>query len=290
MNAIVILILIIILIHCNYNTISTFGQSEESYKGQEGYEGQENFKSNETTSGNKIALILHVGNYNVFEEIVSKYPRFFNNKSIDLYFTCNSKIIYEMLSKNYSNAKIFLCENRGMDIGPFLTVLKYFINSNVHYNYYIKIHTKTDAKWRNEMIDPIYNHLSYFLNTKQNSIAFYGSKKWIMNGNFLINYKYVADIIDRNYPELKNKFLEYCTTNVTNFCKYEPPYFVAGTVFVFNDKYFDLLKNIKDLDFERNIMETGYSHNDANNPRKTHAWEYLFGYLNTLTGNKIIEL
>ena len=245
------------------------------------------------SSNGKVALIIHVGNYSVFQEIVKSYPNFFNNKDIDFYFSCNSNIIKESLHKDFPQAKLFLCENRGMDIGPFLVILDYLIKNNKRYNYYIKIHTKTDVEWRNQMIRPIYNQLNYFLTTQTNDIAMFGSSKWIMNGNFMLNYPYVVDILSRNFPELKKKFTSYCKSKTNNgpmisdgTCDKNRPYFIAGTVFVFNDAYFGLLKQIKDLNYERQIMETGYVVNTTT-PRKTHAWEYLFGYLNYLSNKNI---
>ena len=245
------------------------------------------------TSQNKVALIIHVGNYAVFQDIVKNYPNFFNNKDIDLYFSCNSNIIKESLKRDYPKANVFISENRGMDIGPFLVVLEHLSKNNKNYNYYIKIHTKTDVKWRNEMIQPIYNQLNYFLTTHTNDIAMFGASKWIMNGNFMLNYPYVVDILTRNFPKLKPKFLSYCKSKTNNgpmvsdgICDVNRPYFVAGTIFVFNDAYFNLLKQIKNFKNERQIMETGYVVNTTS-PRRTHAWEYLFGYLNYLSNKNI---
>jgi len=198
----------------------------------------------------------------------------------------------EIIQKKCPKSKVFQCENRGMDIGPFLFVMNYLIHNKAEYNYYIKIHTKTDSKWRNEMIQPIYNQLGYFLNTPpKNELELFGSKEQCLNVNFDMNYLPILELIKRNYPEHIVKFLDYCSKynkDVLN-CK-EQPYFIAGTVFVFNNKYFDLFKQIKDINYEISIMEEGYSVNDFDNPRKTHAWEYLFGYIIYLNNKKINKL
>jgi hypothetical protein len=239
---------------------------------------------------NKLALILHVGNIDIFEIILSDYPNFFNNKQIDLYFTCNNQENYDILQKKFPESKVFKFENKGMDIGPFLLVIKYLIENNAEYNYYIKIHTKTDTSWRNLMIKPIYNQLDYFLNVNpKKDIELFGCKEFYFNGNFDINYSPVLEIIKRNYSEYTDKYLSYCSNkNKFNLnCDKSLPYFIAGTIFVFNNKYFDLLKQIKDFNLEYNILETGYIINNKDNPRKTHAWEYLFGYLFYLDNKKI---
>jgi len=53
-------------------------------------------------------------------------------------------------------------------------------------------------------------------------------------------------------------------------------YFIAGTIFMCNKKYFEIFKGIN-FDHEYDILETGYVLNVI--PRKIHAWEYLFGLL-----------
>jgi len=234
---------------------------------------------------NKIALITHVGNMKVFEQILLDYPKFFNNDNIDIYFSCNTNKDYEILLKNFPDEKVFLYENRGMDIGPFLLTIKYLSENELSYDFYIKIHTKTNPRWRNQMLIPIYKNLPYFLTNKPTNTMMYGCKEWVINNNFTMNYYYILDIIKRNYPEHTEKFLNYCTGK-TKQCK-TIPYFVAGTIFVFNDKYFDLLKEIKNFNHEFMILETGYIVNDPRNPRKTHSWEYLFGYLNYLNDKNI---
>ena len=102
-----------------------------------------------------------------------------------------------------------------------------------------------------------YNKLDYFLTTNPNDdlgIAFYGARKWLLNRNFLYNYNYVVDILTRNFPDLKDTFLEYSKIykfdiiiDSYGFCNKNLPYFVGGTIFTFNDEYFNLLKQIKEL-------------------------------------------
>jgi hypothetical protein len=61
---------------------------------------------------------------------------------------------------------------------------------------------------------------------------------------------------------------------IKNFGK--ESYFLAGTMFVCNNLYIEILKNI-DFDYEFSILETGYVINTI--PRKIHSWEYFFGLL-----------
>ena len=118
----------------------------------------------------------------------------------------------------------------------------------------------------------------------------YGSKKYIYDVNFTYNYNYVLEILNRNYTNYANSFLNYCKyKDNTNNCK-QQPYFVAGTIFVFNNAYFNLLTEIKDFEYEYSILEQGYFLNYEHTPRKTHSWEYLFGYLIYLNNKNIVKL
>jgi len=236
----------------------------------------------------KIAVIMHVGNINVFREILIEYPNFFNNNEIDLYFSCNNRETFDKLKDLFPESKVFKYENKGMDIGPFLLIIKYLIQNNANYKYYIKLHTKTIKKWRDGLIYPLYDKLNYFLNDKlpSTTIELYGSKNMTLNRQFEMNYIPVLNIIDRNYKKYESKFLKYCSSTSNNYDNCEPtPSFVGGTIFVFNDKYFDIFKEIKSIDYEYSILEPGYIINDQ--PRNTHAWEYLFGYIVYLNNEKI---
>jgi len=277
MKIIILIILVILTIY--YFNKSKFGKVEETKK-------IENIKKK---IKKKVALILHVGNIGVFKTIINDYPRFFDG-NLDLYFTCNNKEINDTIKQNFPNSVVILSENRGMDIGPFLLMIDYLIKNKADYNYYIKIHTKSDRLWRDQMINPIYKKLNYFLNKERsNKIEMYGAAERLYNGNFSFNYKYVVEILKRNYPEYMEKFLSYCKDDFDIKCTTRP-YFIGGTIFVFNDKYFDLFKQIKNFNYEYDIMETGYITNDISHPRKTHAWEYLFGYFNYLNNEKIITI
>jgi len=242
------------------------------------------------SSENKLALIIHVGNTDVFKDIIETYPKFFNN-NLDIYITYNDSNKYKIINSLVPNSTKILVENKGMDIGPFLLVVDYFKKNKLSYNYYIKIHTKSDKEWRNKLIKPIYNNLNLFLtNGLSNQVEMYGSSDYLFDVNFTYNYKYVLDILNRNYPDYTNTFKKYCINENTDTCV-KKPYFVAGTIFVFNNAYMDLLKKMVDINYEYSILETGYIQNiNEQTASKTHAWEYLFGYLIYLNNKEINQL
>jgi hypothetical protein len=223
---------------------------------------------------NDIAIIFHVGNISVFYEILKDYPNFFSSHYTQ-YISCDSEKLADIIKLKLPLANIYIFENRGMDIGPFLLTIPHL----KQHSYYIKLHTKSDKKWRNSLISPLYDKLSNKL-IITNEPLMYGAKSNILDVNFFLNYVPILKILERNYPEYVPKFLEYYTSD-------KKPRFVAGTIFMFNNSYLNLLKSIKDIKYEVSIMETGYTLNNV--PRKTHAWEYLFGYLLYFNNDKILD-
>ena len=228
------------------------------------------FKIEKYKNINKIALIIHAGNIDVFKQIVNDYPDFFNNK-IDLYISCNKKEDELTIKEMFPQSFILLCDNKGMDIGPFLLMIKYLKN----YNYYIKIHTKSNKEWLGNLIKPIYNKLNFFLtNEPSDDIEMYGAKKYMFKGMVdKCDYTYLRDINERNF-------------NYGFDCK-KDMYFIGGTIFVFNYSYFKELLKIKDINYEYSILETGHPNHTKENPKKAHAWEYFLGFLIYLNNKNI---
>ena len=175
------------------------------------------FKEKFTNKSNvkKIAVILHVGNINIFKEIVNDYPNFFK---FDLYISCNNENDYIIIKNMFPKATLFLFENKGMDIGPFLKIIKYI----GYYDFYIKLHTKSDKKWRDSLIKPIYDYNYNY--TSSNNIEMYGSKTQVKKGMVpTCNFKYLNDILSRNFD--------------FNFNCNQDMYFIGGPIFEFNRVY-----------------------------------------------------
>ena len=88
-------------------------------------------------------------------------------------------------------------------------------------------------------------------------------------------------------PNLVKKIIEHYNYNgkyefhrMPNPCylkkKGVDSFFAGGSCFYTNRAFIDIFKNIN-LDYEFDLLEEGYIKNDT--PKKTHAWEYFFGYL-----------
>jgi len=258
-----------------------------------------------SSTKNKTALIFHVGNINVFQEIFNEYPRFFKS-DIDKYITVNNETDKNaVLENSILKCNVFVVPNKGMDIGPFLNVVKHMKLRKLEYDYFVKIHTKTDKKWRDDMFLPMYTNVDKIINGEYiNKPTIYGAKNYTFK-HMPYNNEHISDIIERNYSKYHNlkstDNLNRCTDNK----------FLAGTCFIFNKKYFKKLLKIKDFDYEINILEEGLIKNhkytipgneeityDQEVPgsipifvsRATHAWEYFFGKLTCFYNTEIIEL
>ena len=132
-----------------------------------------------------IAILIQIGNIDIFLNIINiisfsyqNYNIFYMFSFISLLQNKHLDIITHLEKNNIKNYNITYHENKGMDIGPYLLQLKYlFENYNLNsFDAILKIHTKTNDKWRNELIDAILNINLEILKT--NKII--GSKKWTL--------------------------------------------------------------------------------------------------------------
>jgi hypothetical protein len=113
-----------------------------------------------------------------------------------------------------------------------------------------------------------------------------------LNTEFYKKYEPDLNILTNNEASIhyyKDGVYESHRIPNPNFVKQfgETCYFIAGTIFVCNKKYFEIFDSI-DLEYEYSILETGYNINDI--PRKTHSWEYLFGLIQYARGCNITSI
>jgi hypothetical protein len=108
----------------------------------------------------------------------------------------------------------------------------------------------------------------------------------ILNEKFYSYYEYLLNPKDHWKNFGKNEF-----HRLSNPCYIKKlgiiSYFVAGTLFAFNEKFLNLLSKIN-LSYEYIILEGNYAVNDIS--RKTHAWEYLFSLLLYTNNSYVISI
>jgi len=285
-----------------------------------------------------VAVIFHIGNIDIFEEIHNDHINFFNRSDIIYFITTHKQNNISLIKNKLPNSIISIIPNKGMDIGGKLISIKNILNYK-YYKYidtFYFIHTKTNKDWREKMLCPLLNNtISFKQNILFNDVldkpTIIGSYDLTYN-NKVINMQYIIDIFQRNFVSngfliedlikyfdnyifdinkefdkdtfifnskfYKNYEIDLNNYNDTelinhykNFGKNEfhripnpcyikqlgvPSSFIAGTCFVSNREFIDIFKNIN-LNYEFEILEEGYSINNI--PKKTHAWEYMFGLL-----------
>ena len=220
-----------------------------------------------------IAILLHIGEYDLWPTVLTYIKNVLDLTNADLYINITKygdkrDLLINDLEKKILDFKkdtyIIINDNIGMDIGGFLQQLKLIKQMNKKYLYILKLHTKRNDIWRNELYNPIIgskeiinNCLNVFENNNQ--IGMISCKKWLMNMDNL------------NTPIINN------ITRLYNLKNNQSSMFVGGTVFWIRYNILDTFFNIKNIDNIYKTLETGHSINPK--PTNVHSWERMFGVL-----------
>ena len=116
----------------------------------------------------------------------------------------------------YKNIIFIPVKNFGADIYKFTQTIKYIIQSGEYYDFYLKFHTKTNDKWRNEMLKIFEKpNLEKIFNIFNNNvIGCVCNKKQVRiltENGICENYR-----IEHDYSEIINEILKYKDTNYKN--------------------------------------------------------------------------
>jgi hypothetical protein len=179
-----------------------------------------------------LALLLQIGNWNTFLKM-ENYLNNFDKININIYFVLVEEFItnenINYLKEKYSDIVIITTENRGMDIGLFLVALHYINANNYYHDYIIKLHTKTNDEFRNNVLNNLIGNENIIINNirklfKENIGMISGSTIYKYNSYkdaFTSNYYYVDYIIKYLYNEdINNDYLEF-SAGTFFICKYE---------------------------------------------------------------------
>jgi len=177
------------------------------------------------TSSQKIdAVLLHMGNHNMWETMYN-YLSDLDPGCYDLWISLvaldtdpSEKIenIKKTILDSYPDANILIVPNRGMDLGGFFYVLREIFNKKYNYRYILKLHTKTNNSWRDELCDGMLNirHIEQIMRNRR--VGMIGSKKWSCAQN----------TVDR-----QNRYHFMRLSDRFNLQKKIPYSFVGGTIF-----------------------------------------------------------
>jgi lipopolysaccharide biosynthesis protein len=218
-----------------------------------------------------LCVVLHLYYTDLFEYFYSYLKNI--REDHDIYITLieghYEESILETIESKLKNSKVFILENKGMDIAPFFFVLNEINKRNVEYDCILKLHTKKSLvhgaslgeNWRNELIMPllysserITDNLSIIKNDSKYKML--ASHKWILP------------------TRVKGFETIFTSTPIDNSRLFYQ--FVGGTMFMVD---FKLIMDwfVQENIFERfdNEFPKGYVADDT----IAHHLERLFGYL-----------
>lgn len=150
----------------------------------------------------RLTYIIHIANYPIFHSILSKlnHNKIIENDAYinicqDLITPSQEIIIKGLCNKLFKKCIFFNFENKGQDVGPFLKIIKYFIDNNITYDLIFKIHTKTQNDWRNDLLNPFIENDEKikFLFESIPDLGVMGSQYWMflldnLNTNNITNF------------------------------------------------------------------------------------------------------
>jgi len=176
-----------------------------------------------------IVLCIQIGNWGVFKIMENCIKDSLSyDKPIHYYFSiieseCSVHNVY-YLKNTYPYSNIIKANNKGMDIGLFMTTMHYIRSHERIYKYICKIHTKTDNHFREITIT---NLIGDHEKIKSNIEHLNKSDIGMVSGNIILTYEKDKEYIISN---------EYHLKNLSKNILYEPFYiekctFGAGTMF-----------------------------------------------------------
>lgn len=231
-----------------------------------------------------IAVILHLYYFDLLPEI--KFYLSHITDPFDLYISINQKVnakeVKEEFLKEfpYINAEIYIYENRGRDIAPFLKIFKKIYKKN--YKKILKIHTKKSLHipygnlWRRQLYSRLIGDVKCYKTVKKIFQTF-PEVGIIAPLGYLYPLKYYIGKNKEKLKKLANIFK-------ISFDEQENFFFIAGTMFWFKPRVFKRLASI-DLDLLNFEPETGQIDGTL-----AHAFERFFGILPKIEGYKILQM
>jgi len=231
------------------------------------------FQNLKVNNNVKICVILHVGNPDIGREILITLKNIPYN--YDLYLTydesCNLNFLHH--TKHSGLFECWPVPNKGADTGPFIWVLNKLFNKGLSYDYLLKLHTKSDKKWRDDMIWPLCGCIRnaycciQTLITDDN-IGLIGSDEFVLGSDHISYDAGTENLSKKMYKEHFPK-LKWEDTRGSNFK------FVGGTCWWSRWNVMEKIWKNVDIPCIYNNMEA-YNRNVA---QHAHVLERLFGWL-----------
>ena len=216
----------------------------------------------------KTAIILHLHYQDLWEEFKLKLTPLLC-ETTDLYVTVGdgSTQYYQDIIKLAK--QIFVVPNKGMDVAPFIYV--YSKIKDMNYSYFIKLHSKKSLHtpgvgdtWRKSLYYPLVENYSFIQQSVENSEG-----PWMVGVG---SYYHDMLVEPRNHPN-KLAAKKYIDKVCTLLKVKDEGSFFAGTMFIVNDIYLNVLFEKINLEDFYNLFEEGYLRDSL-----AHGMERVLGY------------
>ncbi len=271
---------------------------------------REKFRPGGIVKEHKIAIILHLYYIDMWEEIRDYFKKL--DYSFDLYVSIiqHNEPFKQQILEDYPSANVFVFQNQGRDVGPFLEIM-----NNVRlldYEYVLKIHSKKSPhakngdEWRNysyeslmgsnELVNDVIN--AFEADEKLGVVTgfknVFSFKKWGLGSNeqpmkelsallgiekdFKKLQSHCLKHEDEQYGDWEENLLRFNTEKDILSHRY---LFPAGTMFWFKPK---ALKGLLDVGWGLNDFPTEAGQLDGT---MAHAIERMIGLITTANGYSI---
>jgi hypothetical protein len=223
---------------------------------------------------NEFSVLIQLGNYSTFSKMEFCMKSFIDLKA-NIYYTI---IDEECIDKNINrikeltpNCTILKTKNMGMDIGLFIINLIYFRDNNINPKYILKLHTKTDDRFRNNVL----NNLCKNKETILKNLNLFKNNNGMLTGTFIYSYNKNKSYYDNhmNYLHYLSKYIYNKELNLNNL------EFAVGTFFYAKFDLFSIL----------DIVNLKFLYNKLNNLSTLDInWYKIFYNLHKLSDDEII--
>ena len=140
----------------------------------------------------KIGLCIQIANYSIWEKMKNIIFNFENlDYEIIIFLHFNNVLIKKSdrdiiieFYKNLKKYKFYVTEfkNKGLDILSFFKQIDFIIKNDIKLDFILKLHTKSNNKWRSSLIDPICGSNAIIINClnllENDEIGQISSERW----------------------------------------------------------------------------------------------------------------
>jgi lipopolysaccharide biosynthesis protein len=234
----------------------------------------------------KAAIIIHLYFQEMWEELKEKIQKVQKAIDSDLYVSVCDEQDTDAVAKSIEEigGKVFKLPNRGLDIGPFLLVLKHIFESGLDYQYLLKMHGKKGhnpekanycRKWRLTLTNCLAGseeNIQRHLDALQNENIFMTTDRpWLRTTQYK-NTLIIQDIAEELNIEHNNSMT-----------------FPGGTMFWAKMSLFKRYFTVENLSSLYDSLEDG-AFNDKEGGKRTHTLERIFGYLANQKGRGLLGI